>query len=135
MNNRTELGRAGFNGVVLLALLLAMDVPHAHASRSGARVVVAEYRHDFGDVFAGQFMDHVFKIRNEGTLPLTLSDVVPATLKSSWNSPVVPPVTYARVDGSSGLPASNAAIREPLILPVPIAARLSRSRSPEPVPT
>src|SRR5215470_4253245 len=79
VTNRSELemGRFTGAGVVLLALLLAMSAPYAHARSSGAKVVVPEYRHDFGNIFAGQFMDHVFTIRNEGTVPLTLSDVVP----------------------------------------------------------
>ena len=137
MTNRSELRRAGFTGavVVLLALLLAMHAPHAHARSSGAKVVVPEYRHDFGDVFAGQFMDHVFSIRNEGTVPLTLSDVVPATLKSSWYSPAVPPSLHTEVDVSSGLIASEAALKGPRISLAPIAVRLSAARSLEPVPT
>ena len=137
MTNRSEVGRGGFTGagVVLLALLLAANAPHAHAGNSSAKVVVPEYRHDFGDVFAGQFMDHVFTIRNEGTAPLTLSDVVPATLKSSWYSPAVPPAMRARVDVSSGFVASEAAVKGPRIPPNAIMAGLRSSRSPEPVPT
>ena len=119
----------------MLALLLAANAPQAHAGNSGAKVVVPEYRHDFGDVFAGQFMDHVFTIRNEGTDPLTLSDVVPATLKSSWYSPAVPPAMHLRFDVSSGFVASEAAIKGPRIPPTAIMAGLRSSRSPEPVPT
>lgn len=137
MTKISELGRGGFTGagIVLLALLLAMHAPHAHARSSGAKVVVREYRHDFGDVFAGQFMDHVFTIRNEGTVPLTLSDVVPATLKSSWYSPALPPSLHTDVDISSGLIASEASVKRPRISVAPIPARLSSARSLEPVPT
>jgi hypothetical protein len=137
VTSRTQFGRAGFTGagVVVLAFLLALNAPHAHAKSSGAKVVVSEYRYDFGDVFAGQFMNHVFTIRNEGTVPLTLSDVVPATLKSSWDSPAVRPAIHGQVNFSSHFLASDAAIKGPRMLPAPMAARLNSSRSLEPVPT
>jgi len=63
--------------LIMLALLPAINALQTQARTSGPKIVVSEYRHDFGEVFAGQFMDHVFTIRNEGTSPLTLSDVVP----------------------------------------------------------
>src|SRR5215469_10213368 len=137
VTNRSELemGRFTGAGVVLLALLLAMSAPYAHARSSGAKVVVPEYRHDFGDIFAGQFMDHVFTIRNEGTVPLTLSDVVPATLKSSLYSPAGSPTRLTQVNVSPGFVASNVAIRRSPIPLAPIAARLTSGSSPEPVPT
>jgi len=73
--------------LIMLAPALEMNVFQAQARSSGPRVVVSEIRHDFGDVFAGQFMDHVFTIRNEGSSPLTLSDVVPHTPNASVYKP------------------------------------------------
>jgi hypothetical protein len=95
---------------------------------------VAEYRHDFGDVFSGQFMDHVFTIRNEGTEPLTLSDVVPATAKTSRNAPGAgPAIMHGFINVSSGFLPGAAAIKNPLGFLGRNGARSIRSL--EPVPT
>src|SRR5262249_26993058 len=61
------------------------------ARGTGPRVVVSENHHDFGDVFSGQILDHVFTIRDEGTSPLTLSDEVRPYVKAAWQRPAVPP--------------------------------------------
>ena len=100
-------------GLLSLAIVIAINIPLAQARMTGPKVVVAEYRHSFGDVFAGQFMDHAFTIRNEGTSPLTLSDEVPHAPKAAWNrlsspggSPSVP---VAFRSGSSGFLSLNVA--------------------------
>jgi hypothetical protein len=46
----------------------------AHSGQGRPKAVVTETRFDFGAVFAGEQLIHVFSIRNEGTAPLTLLD-------------------------------------------------------------
>lgn len=87
--SRPGLGPEARPALVMLAVILAINVLQAQARSSGPKVVVSEYRHDFGQVFAGQFMDHVFTIRNEGTSSLTLSDSVRHPANASVYSPVV----------------------------------------------
>jgi hypothetical protein len=48
--------------------------PAARGDQSRPRAVVDYTRHDFGVVFAGEQIFHVFTIRNEGSAPLTLLD-------------------------------------------------------------
>jgi hypothetical protein len=117
-------------------MVLGVSAVPAQAGRPGAKVVVGESRHDFGDVFAGQFMDHVFTIRNEGTEPLTLSDVIPATAKTSRNKPAAQPaLMHGFVNVLSGLLPGATAIKDPLEPLSLSGARLSSNRTLEPTPT
>ena len=98
------------HGLLMLAIFFCGNAWPAEAGTSGPKIVVAEYRHDFGEAFAGQFMDHVFTIRNEGTAPLSLSDEVrhaPNALGNSVSSPT--PIGQAKilVARSSGFRATQ----------------------------
>ena len=46
-----------------------------------AHAVVEETRYDFGEVFKGEALNHTFKVRNTGTVPLQMSDAAPVTKK------------------------------------------------------
>jgi hypothetical protein len=48
--------------------------PTVRAGQGRAKAVVTHTRFNFGEVFAGEQLVHVFSIRNEGTAPLTLLD-------------------------------------------------------------
>jgi hypothetical protein len=81
----------------LVGLLLVASAPLASGRDSKPRIVIPETTYDFGDVFAGQYMYHVFPMRNEGTLPLTMSDELPgkpAVKPSSPASPATGAYTY-----------------------------------------
>jgi hypothetical protein len=71
----------------LIGLLLVASAPLASGRDSKPRIVITETSYDFGDVFAGQYMYHVFPIRNEGTLPLTMSDELPGKPAVKPSSP------------------------------------------------
>jgi hypothetical protein len=71
----------------LVGLLLVASAPLASGRDSKPRIVITETSYDFGDVFAGQYMYHVFPMRNEGTLPLTMSDELPGKPAVKPSSP------------------------------------------------
>jgi len=79
--------RLAITALMSLALASGTHAFPTRASSSGPKVVASEHRHDFGEVFVGQFIDHVFTIRNEGTSPLTLSETVPHPQSSSSYRP------------------------------------------------
>jgi hypothetical protein len=71
-------------------------------------MVIPETSYDFGDVFAGQYMYHVFPIRNDGTSPLTLSDELPGKPAVKPSPPVSPAAgayTYPRQNANPSLDA------------------------------
>jgi len=86
MNNaRNDSGfsRAGFiwiarrflAGTSMLALALASASPLSAAPQRAAgapQLVLDKARHDFGEVFAGEDLTHVFWVRNIGNVPLEL---------------------------------------------------------------
>jgi hypothetical protein len=76
--------------LLLVGLLLVAGAPLASGRDSKPRIVITETSYDFGDVFAGQYMYHVFPIRNEGTSPLTMSDDVPGKPAVKPSSPASP---------------------------------------------
>ena len=85
-----EFGRGRLSNRYLMALVasLLLCTVTAQAKNSGPKLVVSEYRHTFGDIFAGQFVDYAFTIRNEGTAPLMLSeDVRHAPISSALSGP------------------------------------------------
>jgi hypothetical protein len=128
------LHRLAGSGVVVLAALLAINTPLAQSQSSAPKVVVPEYRHDFGEIFAGQFMDHIFTIRNDGTAPLKLSDEAPHSPKASSDRPAASARTAtALFRGSVVAPESNAA-GAPGVL-VLNAAKAGWTRPGEPAPT
>jgi hypothetical protein len=65
--------------MMALAVFAAGDTPFVLADDVRAKAVIPVQRYDFGDAFAGQFLDHTFAIRNEGTSPLLLSDDLPVS--------------------------------------------------------
>jgi hypothetical protein len=69
--------RLGGQILSLIGLLLATSASLASGRDSKPRIVIPQTSYDFGDIFAGQYMYHVFPMRNEGTLPLTMSDELP----------------------------------------------------------
>jgi hypothetical protein len=97
----------------LVGLLLVASVPLASGRDSKPRIVITETSYDFGDVFAGQYMYHVFPMRNEGTLPLTMSDELPgkpAVKPSSPSSPAAHVYTHPTQDGNRWLDASGSGL-------------------------
>ncbi len=62
----------------MLALAL-VNVPSMTASSQRAagapQLVLENARHDFGEVFAGEDLSHVFWVRNIGSAPLELSEM------------------------------------------------------------
>ena len=69
--------RRFFAATAVLALVLTSVSPARAASQLSAGVpqlVVDNIRHEFGEVFAGEDLMHVFRVRNIGTAPLELSE-------------------------------------------------------------
>lgn len=102
----------------LVGLLLVASPPLASGRDSKPRIVITETSYDFGDVFAGQYMYHVFPMRNEGTLPLTMSDELPgkpAVKPSSPSSPAAHVYTHPTQDGNLRFdaPGSGLGTRRP----------------------
>jgi hypothetical protein len=93
--------------------------PTVRAGQSRAKAVVTHTRFNFGEVFAGEQLVHVFSIRNEGTAPLTLLDKARDTEgKGNRDDRSPPRIVYARatlpairdVSGLAGAPIA----REPV---------------------
>ena len=47
---------------------------NARAQASAPDLAIDSTRRDFGDVFAGEELDHVFTVRNAGSAPLELAE-------------------------------------------------------------
>ena len=63
------------------------------ASQSGPVITFAEDSHDFGDIFQGDKVEHIFKFENTGTEPLIISNVqvtCGCTTKSFPRDPIMP---------------------------------------------
>jgi uncharacterized protein (DUF58 family) len=94
----------------------------AQASQA-AHAVVDETRYDFGEVFKGEALNHTFKVRNTGVVPLKLNDAAPVTVKKKSTSlyrgvptgPVRPPqgLSFPLGGFGAGLPLSIFAPSEP----------------------
>ena len=91
----------------LVGLLLVASAPLASGRDSKPRIVIPETTYDFGDVFAGQYMYHVFPMRNEGTLPLTMSDELPGKPAVKPSAPVY---THPTHDGNRRLDAPGSGL-------------------------
>jgi hypothetical protein len=71
--------------------------PTARAGQGRAKAVVGQTRYNFGEVFAGEQLVHVFSILNEGTAPLTLLDKARDTEgKSNRDEGSLSRIVYAR---------------------------------------
>jgi len=105
--------RLGGQALSLIGLLLATSASLASGSDSKPRIVIPETTYDFGDVFAGQYMYHVFPMRNEGTLPLTMSDELPGKPAVKPSSPAAPAAqvyTHPTHDGNRWLDAPGSGL-------------------------
>ena len=105
MTQRLSRFRKPAAGAVALWLGLLSGVAAALASggEPKPRIVVPEEVYDFGETFAGEHMDHVFTIRNEGTAPLELSDesgTTPAARPSAPASALTGDYRYPLGSGS-----------------------------------
>ena len=67
--------------VLALTTVLALALSPAHSKSAAAQspagvpqMVLDKARHDFGEVFAGEDLSHVFLVRNIGSVPLELSE-------------------------------------------------------------
>jgi hypothetical protein len=72
-----EIARMVLAGTTVLALALipGHSVSAAAQRAAGApQLVLDSIRHDFGEVFAGEDLSHVFQVRNIGNVPLELSE-------------------------------------------------------------
>ena len=75
MKRRLEIGRMVLAGTTLLAIALILAHSTSAAQRpTGPRLALDNARYDFGEVFAGEDLSHVFLVRNNGSVPLELSD-------------------------------------------------------------
>lgn len=89
-----QQARGLFRGIRLIVLLfsltgqltLASGVPGLHVDAPEAVVEIT--RHDLGEVFAGEEVEHAFIVRNAGTKPLELKE------KSSIGSGPVRPGSF-----------------------------------------
>ena len=64
--------------MTVVALVLAIEPSLSAASQrsgGGPQLVLDKARHDFGEVFAGEDLSHVFLVRNIGSVPLELSEM------------------------------------------------------------
>ena len=85
------------------------------------KAVVTQTRFDFGPVFAGEQLIHVFSIRNDGTAPLTLLDKARDTEGRAGHGEAREP----RIAYAAAIPSSFG----------PVAAVGSPWTAGEPVPT
>jgi len=98
-----------------LGLLSGVAAALASGSEPKPRIVVPEEVYDFGETFAGEHMDHVFTIRNEGTAPLELSDAPETAPAPRPTPPPAPALTGAfhylpERGGSPGLIPTRASL-------------------------
>src|SRR5215831_20467028 len=98
-----------------LGLLSSVATPPASGGEPKPRIVVPEEVYDFGETFAGEHMDHVFTIRNEGTAPLELSDAPETAPAPRPTPPPAPALTGAfhylpERGGSPGLIPTRASL-------------------------
>jgi hypothetical protein len=83
--------------VCLTWALWTTTEPTVRAGHGRAKAVVTHTRFNFGEVFAGEQLVHVFSIRNEGTAPLTLLDKARDTEgKGKRDESSQPRIVYAR---------------------------------------
>ena len=77
MKERFEIPRGGLAAttVLAIALTLAVSISAASQGQGGVpKLTLDNARHDFGEVFAGEDLSHVFLVRNNGSVPLELFD-------------------------------------------------------------
>ncbi|MCC5920402.1 MAG: DUF1573 domain-containing protein [Cyclobacteriaceae bacterium] len=82
-------------GLLLFAIaIFVFGFAQAQDEASGAKIVFAEELHDFGDIYQGDRVSHVFKYKNEGTEPLIITNVMTTcgctASKYKKNEPIAP---------------------------------------------
>lgn len=90
--------------IVLVSLILAAAVEtSAQASQAaGPSAVIESTRHDFGEVFVGEELSHVFTVRNMGGSPLVLSQTKLVAIRRPTS--VRPRTLRVRFEGESAAP-------------------------------
>src|SRR5262245_39499632 len=71
-------GRRALLWIGVITLIITASPPvsglHQKPVQSFARVSISTTSHDFGQVFVGEMLTHIFTIQNSGSIPLTLSE-------------------------------------------------------------
>ncbi len=62
-------------GVFTIYGAIAQEVATAEASENGAVMTFEEVKYDFGDIYQGDKVEHIFKFENTGNEPLIITNV------------------------------------------------------------
>ncbi|TRX49840.1 DUF1573 domain-containing protein [Fulvivirga sp. M361] len=62
-------------GVFMIYGAIAQESATTEAAANGAVITFEEDKHDFGDIYQGDKVEHVFKFENTGTEPLIITNV------------------------------------------------------------
>ena len=62
-------------GVFTIYGAIAQEVATAEASANGAVMTFEEVKYDFGDIYQGDKVEHIFKFENTGNEPLIITNV------------------------------------------------------------
>ena len=62
-------------GVFTIYGAIAQEVATAEANADGAVMTFEEVKYDFGDIYQGDKVEHVFKFENSGNEPLIITNV------------------------------------------------------------
>ena len=57
-------------------LSFAQESGETASNESGAKIVFAETEYDFGDIYQGDVVQHIFEFTNEGDQPLIINNVL-----------------------------------------------------------
>ena len=76
MKKRDQIARMvlAVTSVLAIGLTLAQPISAEQGQGGVPKLALDSVRHDFGEVFAGEDLSHVFLVRNNGSVPLELSD-------------------------------------------------------------
>jgi hypothetical protein len=61
--------------IITLAVSINVVAQEEAEVETGPHLVFEESEHDFGDIYQGDKLEHIFKFTNQGTEPLILSNV------------------------------------------------------------
>jgi hypothetical protein len=95
-----------------VAILLLSPASAAGQSRNQKQLpqlVIDSTKHDFGEVFAGEELEHIFTVRNVGTVPLELSQTASLVGRSNGS----PGPSVRRVSFSDFAPVAAFVARSP----------------------
>jgi hypothetical protein len=87
--NQTHIHAKGLALSLFFVMLAACALPLSNAcTQAGApELLIDSTRRDFGDVFAGELLEQVFVVRNDGSAPLELANKSVTTQSSLLASP------------------------------------------------